>query len=46
MPVSTLYLLYYPGRGGTEEYVYSLATSLPEDFRPLLAYGRPGPLVE
>ena len=46
MTINTLYLLYYPGRGGTEEYVYSLATSLPGDFRPLLAYGRPGPLVE
>ncbi|MGQ9531461.1 MAG: glycosyltransferase [Desulfotomaculales bacterium] len=46
MTINTLYLLYYPGRGGTEEYVYSLATSLPGYFRPLLAYGRPGPLVE
>jgi glycosyltransferase involved in cell wall biosynthesis len=46
LTINTLYLLYYPGRGGTEEYVYSLATSLPGDFRPLLAYGRPGPLVE
>ena len=41
-----LYLITKATRGGAQRYVYDLATNLPDDFEPVVAYGQRGALVD